>query len=182
MATYTIRKIGDPVLNRPTEEISDIDGRIARLAEDMLQTMYDEPGVGLAANQIGVAKRLFVYDVGHGPVVVVNPRIVETDGEWVYEEGCLSIPGLSFELVRPAAVHLVGYDLDGNELSIEADELEGRALQHEMDHLEGTLFIERLDDDQRKAAKKALREMNLAAPADSERERSAASSGGLRLP
>lgn len=176
MATYAIRKIGDPVLKTRTEEISDIDGRIAKLADDMLETMYDEPGVGLAANQIGVAKRLFVYDIGYGPVAVVNPRIVETDGEWVYEEGCLSIPGLSFELARPNAVHLVGWDLDGNELSIEADELEGRALQHEMDHLDGTLFIELLDADQRKAAKKALREMNLAAPAEP------TGSGGLRLP
>lgn len=182
MASYTIRKIGDPVLNRPTEEITDIDGRIAKLADDMLRTMYDEPGVGLAANQVGISKRLFVYDVGYGPVSVVNPRIVESDGEWEYEEGCLSIPGLSFELVRPNAVHLVGYDLDGNEISIEADELEGRALQHEMDHLEGTLFIERLDDDQRRAAKKALREMNLAASTESDPRRSTASAGGLRLP
>lgn len=182
MASYTIRKIGDPVLNRPTEPITDIDGRIAKLADDMLQTMYDEPGVGLAANQVGISKRLFVYDVGYGPVTVVNPKIVESDGEWEYEEGCLSIPGLSFELVRPNAVHLVGYDLDGNEISIEADELEGRALQHEMDHLEGTLFIERLDDEQRKAAKKALREMNLTGTAEAEPRRSTASAGGLRLP
>jgi peptide deformylase len=182
MATYTIRKIGDPVLNRRTEEITDIDGHIAKLAEDMLETMYDEPGVGLAANQVGISKRLFVYDVGYGPITVVNPKIIETDGEWEYEEGCLSIPGLSFELVRPNAVHLIGYDLEGNEISIEADELEGRALQHEMDHLEGTLFIERLDDDQRKAAKKALREMNLAAAAEVDPHRTTASSGGLRLP
>jgi peptide deformylase len=182
MATYTIRKIGDPVLNRRTEEITDIDGHIAKLAEDMLETMYDEPGVGLAANQVGISKRLFVYDVGYGPITVVNPKIIETDGEWEYEEGCLSIPGLSFELVRPNAVHLIGYDLEGKEISIEADELEGRALQHEMDHLEGMLFIERLDDDQRKAAKKALREMNLAAAAEEDPHRTTASSGGLRLP
>lgn len=177
MATYAIRKIGDPVLNRRTEEIDDIDGHIAKLADDMLETMYAEPGVGLAANQVGISKRLFVYDIGYGPVTVVNPRIVESDGEWVYAEGCLSIPGLSFDLVRPKAVHLVGRDLDGNEISIEADELEARALQHEMDHLEGKLFIERLDDDQRRAAKKALRELNLAT-ADEAKPRV----GGLRLP
>ena len=176
MAGYTIRKIGDPVLTRRTEEVTDIDGRIAKLADDMLQTMYDEPGVGLAANQVGISKRLFVYDIGHGPVTVINPRIVETDGEFVYDEGCLSIPGLSFELARPDAVHLVGLDLEGNEISIEADELEGRALQHEMDHLDGILYLERLDDDQRKAAKKALREMNLAATKEP------AAHGGLRLP
>lgn len=180
MAMYSIRKIGDPVLNRRTEEIADIDGKIAKLADDMLETMYAEPGVGLAANQVGISKRLFVYDIGYGPITVVNPRIVESDGEWLYEEGCLSIPGLSFEVLRPMAVHLVGWDLDGNEISIEADELEGRALQHEMDHLEGRLFIEHLDSEQRRAAKKALREMNLSGPADAKRERAAA--GGLRLP
>jgi peptide deformylase len=118
-----------------------------------------------------------VYDIGHGPGVIVNPEIVETDGEWTYEEGCLSIPGLSFELVRPNHVHLIGYDLDGNEVSIEADELEGRCFQHELDHLDGTLYLDRLDDDQRKAAKKILREMNLRATAEAPRPRT-----GLSLP
>jgi peptide deformylase len=114
---------------------------------------------------VGVQKRLFVYDVGEGPRTIVNPQIVESDGEWAYDEGCLSIPGLSFELVRPNHVHLVGYDLDGNELSIEASELEGRCFQHELDHLDGILYIERLDEDQRKAALKAIRQMTFA-PAD----------------
>ena len=177
MAPFAIRNIGDPVLNQRAREITDIDGKIARLADDMLVTMYEEPGSGLAANQVGVAKRLFVYDVGHGPGVVVNPSIVESDGEWTYEEGCLSIPGLAFELVRPNHVHLVGWDLDGNEVSIEASELEGRAFQHELDHLDGVLYIDRLDDDQRKAAKKALREMNLRSAAEPARP-----SSGLTLP
>lgn len=177
MAPFAIRKIGDPVLNQRAREISNIDGKIARLADDMLVTMYEEPGSGLAANQVGVAKRLFVYDIGHGPGVVVNPSIIESDGEWVYEEGCLSIPGLAFELARPNHVHLVGWDLDGNEVSIEASELEGRAFQHELDHLDGVLYIDRLDDDQRKAAKKALREMNLRAAVEPVRPRS-----GLMLP
>lgn len=166
MAPFSIRLIGDPVLNQRASDIDNIDGRIAKLAEDMLMTMYEEPGSGLAANQIGVQKRLFVYDIGHGPGIVVNPEIVETDGEWVYDEGCLSIPGLSFELLRPNHVHLVGWDLDGNEVSIEASELEGRCFQHELDHLNGTLYLDRLDEDQRKQAKKALREMNLRGPAD----------------
>ena len=182
MATYSIRKIGDPVLNRRTEEIADIDGRIAKLAEDMLETMYAEPGVGLAANQVGISKRLFVYDIGHGPQVVVNPQIIESDGELVFDEGCLSIPGLSFEVVRPDAVHLVGWDLDGNEISIEADDFEGRCLQHEMDHLEGKLYLDRLDDDQRKAAKKALREMNLSVVEPEVVPRRSSAGGGLRLP
>ena len=177
MAPFAIRKIGDPVLNQRASDITDIDGRIAKLADDMLVTMYEEPGSGLAANQVGVQKRLFVYDIGHGPKVVVNPEIIETDGEWTYEEGCLSIPGLAFPLVRPDRVHLIGWDLDGNEISVEADELEGRCLQHELDHLNGMLYIDRLDDDQRKEAKKALREMNLLAAAAQPR-----SPHGLSLP
>jgi peptide deformylase len=176
MAPYEIRKYGDPVLKQRASEITDIDGKLARLADDMLVTMYEEPGSGLAAPQVGVQKRLFVYDVGQGPVAVVNPQIVESDGEWVYDEGCLSIPGLSFELVRPRNVHLVGFDLDGNEVSIEATDLEARCLQHELDHLDGVLYIERLDDDQRKVARKAIREMTLSAGA------AGASAAGLSLP
>ncbi len=161
MNTLPIRTYGDPVLNQATTPIEDIDGRIASLAETMIETMYKAPGVGLAANQIGVQKSLFVYDKGEGPVVVVNPVIVESDGEWTYEEGCLSVPGLSWEITRPNAIHLTGYDLDGNEISVETDEFEGRIFQHEMDHLNGVLLIERLDEDQRKKAKKTLRKMQM---------------------
>lgn len=157
MTTLPIRVYGDLALHEVTTEVATIDGRIATLAASMIETMYEAPGVGLAANQIGVLKRLFVYDKGDGPVVVVNPVIVATDGEWTYEEGCLSVPGLSWEITRANAVHLTGFDLDGNEMSIEADEFEGRIFQHEMDHLNGVLLIERLDDDQRRAAKKLLR-------------------------
>jgi peptide deformylase len=160
--TLPIRTYGDPVLSEVTTEIDNIDARVAQLAETMIETMYEAPGVGLAANQIGVQKRLFVYDKGDGPVVVVNPSIVETDGEWTYLEGCLSVPGLSWEITRANAVHLVGYDLDGNEISVETDEYEGRIFQHEMDHLNGVLLIERLDADQRKEAKKLLRSRNVA--------------------
>ncbi len=158
MATFPIRQYGDPVLRQATKEIDTIDGSIAKLAEDMIETMRAANGVGLAANQVGVQRKMFVYDTGAGPVVVINPAIVETDGEWTYEEGCLSVPGLSWPIVRPNAVHLVGLDLEGNELSIQAEELEGRALQHEVDHLEGRLLIELLDDDQRREAKSILRE------------------------
>ncbi len=166
MTTFAIRQYGDPVLRRVTREIEEIDGRVAKLAEDMIETMYAAPGVGLAANQVGVQRRMFVYDVGNGPVVVINPRIVESSGEWTYEEGCLSIPGLSWPIVRPGSVHLIGLDLEGNELSIEADELEGRALQHEVDHLDGTLLVERLDPDQRREAKAILRARALQLPGD----------------
>lgn len=156
-----IRTYGDPVLNTATTVVESIDGKIATLAESMIETMYEAPGVGLAANQIGVQKRLFVYDQGDGPHVVINPVIVETSGEWVYEEGCLSVPGLSWEIVRANEVHLRGYDLDGNELDIQTNEYEGRILQHECDHLDGVLLVERLTDEQKKEAKKLLRKRRL---------------------
>jgi peptide deformylase len=158
MPTLPIRVYGDPVLREATTLVEEFDGRLAALAQTMVETMRDAPGVGLAANQVGVQKRLFVYDHGDGPVVVVNPRIIETDGEWTYEEGCLSVPGLSWEITRPNAVHLVGVDLDGREIDIQTEEYEGRILQHEVDHLDGILLIERLDPDQRRAAKTVLRE------------------------
>jgi peptide deformylase len=157
MATFTIRQYGDPVLRQPTREIDEIDARVVKLAQDMIETMHAAPGVGLAANQVGVQRRMFVYDIGDGPRVVLNPRIVESSGEWTFEEGCLSVPGLSWPIVRPNQVHLVGVDLDGNELSIEASEYQGRVFQHEVDHLDGTLLIERLDDDQRRQARAILR-------------------------
>jgi peptide deformylase len=148
-------------LGIPTTDVENIDAKIAALAESMIETMHDAPGVGLAANQIGVQKRLFVYDKGDGPHVVVNPVIVETSGEWIHDEGCLSVPGMNWEIVRPNAVHLKGFDLDGNELDIETDEYEGRIFQHEVDHLDGILLIERLTDEQKKEAKKILRKRRL---------------------
>jgi len=166
VSTMQIRVYGDPVLNQVTNEVVDIDGKIAALADTMIETMYEAPGVGLAANQIGIQKRMFVYDKGEGPVVVVNPRIVESSGEWTYEEGCLSVPGLSWEITRPNEIHLVGYDLDGNEISVETDEFEGRIFQHEMDHLDGILLVERLNEDQQKKAKKELRKRLTTLPAN----------------
>jgi peptide deformylase len=156
-----IREYGDPVLNTPTTPVENIDGSLATLVESMIETMHDAPGVGLAANQIGVQKRFFVWDKGEGPHVVINPVIVETSGEWSYEEGCLSVPGLSWDIVRPNKVHLTGYDLDGNELDIETEEYQGRIFQHECDHLDGVLLVERLSDDQRRDAKKYLRKRRL---------------------
>ncbi len=161
MSPYEIRLIGDPVLKQATPVVTDIDAKLARLADDMLATMYAAPGLGLAAPQVGVQKRLFVYDLQdeHGPKAMVNPAIIESDGEWTYEEGCLSVPGLSWEIIRPKTVHVTGFDLDGNELSIEADEVAARMFQHELDHLNGVLLIERLDPDQKKQAKRTIREL-----------------------
>ena len=161
MAAHIIRLVGDPVLRQRAADVIDIDGKLARLADEMLTTMYEAPGLGLAAPQIGVRKRLFVYDVGEGGKVVVNPTIAESDGEWAYDEGCLSVPGLSWEIVRPKLVHLKGYDLQGNEVSIEADEITARCFQHEMDHLDGVLLLERLDADTRKQALKRIRELGI---------------------
>src|ERR1700728_5135009 len=120
MSSLTIRQFGDPVLKERTKEVDDIDGAVVSLVDSMIDTMYEAPGTGLAANQVGVQRRIFVYDVGDGPRVVINPQIVESAGEWTYDEGCLSVPGLSWPIVRPNQVHLIGRDLDGNELSIEA--------------------------------------------------------------
>ena len=161
MAPYSIRMVGDPVLRQRAAEVTTIDGRLAKLAEDMIVTMYDAPGLGLAAPQVGVEKRLFVYDVGDGPRTIVNAEIVESDGEWAYEEGCLSVPGLSWEIVRPKQVHLRGVDLDGNQVDIEADEILARCFQHELDHLDGVLLLERLDADTRKQALKTIRDLGI---------------------
>ena len=166
MPSLTIRQYGDPVLKERTREVEEIDASVASLVESMIETMYAAPGSGLAANQVGVQRRIFVYDIGDGARTIINPQIIESDGEWTYDEGCLSIPGLSWEIVRPNAVHLVGLDLDGNEISIEAEEFEGRVFQHELDHLDGILLVERLDEEQRKEAMKILRSRTLQLPAD----------------
>jgi peptide deformylase len=157
-APYDVRVIGDPVLRKVAADVVDIDGKLARLADDMLETMYAEPGIGLAAPQVGVQKRFFVYDIGEGPQALINPVVVESSGEWYYEEGCLSVPGLSWEILRPKEIHITGYDLQGNEVSLEADELLSRLFQHELDHLDGVLLIDHLDDKTRKKALKTLRE------------------------
>jgi peptide deformylase len=161
MAPYSIRVVGDPVLRQRAAEVTNIDGRLAKLAEDMITTMYEAPGVGLAAPQVGVEKRMFVYDVGEGPLTIVNPVIVESAGEWTFDEGCLSVPGLSWDVVRPKTVLLRGVDLDGNDVEVEADELLARCFQHEVDHLDGVLVLERLDPDTRRAALKTIREQGL---------------------
>jgi len=166
VSTHTIRVYGDPVLRQRAREVADIDGRLRSIADDMVETMYAAPGVGLAAPQVGIQKRLFVYDLGdgEGPRTIVNPTLAETRGEWTYEEGCLSVPGLSWPIVRPKEVHLTGWDLDGNEVSIEADEFDARVFQHEVDHLDGVLLVERLDEDQRKEALRILRARTLSLP------------------
>ena len=161
MASYAVRVYGDPVLKQVAREVDELDGSLARLVEDMIETMYDSEGAGLAAPQVGVQKRVFVYDVGDGPQHIVNPTIVETGGEWYHDEGCLSIPGLRLGIVRPNQVHIRGFGVDGEEVSVEADEFLGRVFQHEVDHLDGVLMVERLEEDSRKLAMKVLRDRAL---------------------
>ena len=178
MAPYTIRVFGDPVLKQRATDVGDIDGSVARLVDDMFATLYEsDSGIGLAAPQVGVQKRIFVYDIDDEQVTLINPRIVESDGEWEYQEGCLSLPGMYFPIVRPKQVHLVAHDLDGNEISLEADELLARLFQHELDHLDGKLMLEHLDDDTRKQALRVLRERAQAEVAEPEPRRGL----GLRL-
>ena len=164
VATHTIRVFGDPVLKRPTAEVTDIDGGLVKLVDAMYETMHAAPGVGLAAPQVGVQKRFFVYEVPDddaGPSVLINPQVVETSGEWEYEEGCLSLPGLAFDIVRPKLVTVRGVDLEGNDVVLQGDELLGRIFLHEVDHLDGVLMLDRLDANQRKSAMRELREQGM---------------------
>ena len=149
---YEIRTYGDPVLKSQSLAIENIVDKLVRLTDAMLDIMYEAPGIGLAAPQIGVQKQLFVYDIGDGAEVLINPVVVESAGEWVYEEGCLSIPGLYVEMVRPKEILLKGINIDGEEVSVEADELLARLFQHELDHLNGVLMFERMTPDQRTEA------------------------------
>jgi len=156
--SFVVRTYGDPVLRQVAKPIQNVDGALVQLVDDMVDTMYEAEGVGLAAPQVGVQRRLFVYELDDGPKAIINPEIVESSGELYHDEACLSIPGLRIGIVRPATVLLKGVDLDGNELTIEADEFMGRMFQHEVDHLDGVLMVERLDDDMRKQALRVLRD------------------------
>ena len=151
MAIRRIVQLGDPVLRAPAEPVTDFDDGLRRLVDEMFETMYHAEGVGLAAPQIGLSKRLFVVDVRDdddpdgGRFAMVNPEIVavsrETDKA---TEGCLSIPGLEEVVERPAVVEVRGLDLEGNPFTVEADDLLARAIQHEIDHLDGVLFLDRV--------------------------------------
>jgi peptide deformylase len=168
---YTIRTFGDPVLKTKAAAVTEIDGKIARLVDDMFDTLYDsDSGIGLAAPQVGVQKQIFVWEIDEQPMVIINPEIVESRGEWVYDEGCLSIPGLYVEMLRPNEVLMRGLDLDGNTIEIEASELAGRLFQHELDHLNGVLMFDRMSPEQRKEAMAEYRRL-LEAPAPRERRR-----------
>ncbi len=162
---YEIRTYGDPVLKAKAATVAEIDGKVARLVDDMFATLYgSETGIGLAAPQVGVQKKIFVWDMGDEPLVVINPVIAESSGEWAYDEGCLSIPGLYVEMVRPKEVLMTGWSLDGEEISFEADELAARLFQHEIDHLDGILMFDRMTPEQRREALGEYRRLHEAPP------------------
>ncbi|MFT4865744.1 MAG: peptide deformylase [Ilumatobacter sp.] len=158
--SYKIRTYGDPVLKTKAAPIENVDGRVIRLVDEMFDTLVDSGnGLALAAPQVGVQKQVVVWDFGEDPLAIVNPEIIESDGEWLFDEGCLSIPGLYVEMLRPKQVLVRGVSLDGEIIEIEADELEARMFQHEIDHLNGVLMFDRLEGDQRKEAMREYRRM-----------------------
>lgn len=145
MALRTIREMGDEVLTKKCREIKEMTPRIKELIEDMLETMYEANGVGLAAPQVGVLKRLVVIDTGEGPIVLINPVIVETAGEQTGEEGCLSLPGKSGIVTRPDYVKVRAYNENMELFEAEGTELLARAFCHELDHLDGQLYVEKVE-------------------------------------
>ena len=151
---YPLRLFGDPVLKQRAREIEDLTDDLVTLVNGMYDTMDFEDGIGLAAPQVGVRKRLFTFDLheGDGPGVVINPEIVESDGEVLSDEGCLSVPGYRFEVVRAERVTMRGLDLDGREIVMEGDDLLARMIQHEIDHLDGVLLLDRVEPDVRREA------------------------------
>ena len=165
MSVLPIRKLGDPVLREPCREVDVFDELLRRVSEDMLETMYAAPGVGLAAPQVGLSLRFFVYDAndGSGPGAVANPVLSELEGEQIDEEGCLSIPGLWCVTPRAQSVRLTGQDIEGRSISIGADGLLARIFQHETDHLNGMVFIDRLSEEERRRAMAEMRERDLSA-------------------
>jgi peptide deformylase len=163
MSVLPIRVFGDPVLREPARPVETFDDALRRLAVDMIQTMQEAPGVGLAAPQVGRSVRLIVFDLGdeEGPRALANPVLRDEWGEQVGEEGCLSVPGLYYPVRRHLRVQAEGFDLDGHEVSMEAEELPSRILQHEVDHLNGVLFIDRLEAEHRSEAMAAIRDQAL---------------------
>ena len=162
MTVMPIRTLGDPVLREPTKPVETFDDALRSLSEDMFETMYAAPGVGLAANQVGIGRAFFVYDDREGHTgFVANPELSELEGEDTIEEGCLSIPGPYHDTVRAVRVRLRGRDLNGDPVDILAEGLLARIFQHETDHLRGMLYIDRLDDEGRRDVMRQLRELEV---------------------
>ena len=146
MAIRNIRKMGDDILRKKCRTVEVIDDKIITLLDDMADTMYDANGVGLAAPQVGILKRIAVIDVGDGIIELINPEIVETSGEQVGQEGCLSVPGKYGIVSRPNKVTVRATDRDGNLFEITGEELLARAFCHEIEHLDGFLFVDKVSE------------------------------------
>jgi peptide deformylase len=160
VAILSIRTLGDPVLREPARPVERFDRTLRRLVEDMFETMYAAPGVGLAAPQVGVSLRFFVYDDGRttGRRFLANPEILEAEGEETHDEGCLSIPGPYYPTTRALRVRVRGLDLAGRPVEVAGEGLVARILQHETDHLDGVLFIDRLPEEGRRQVLREYRE------------------------
>ena len=155
-------KYGDPVLTKRADEVTEFDAKLRKLVDDMFETMYAAPGVGLAAPQVGVLKRLFVMDCSSGKnrkqkLALINPVIETEEGQQVGDEGCLSFPGIFFDVKRPQRVVVRAYDLDGSEFSLDVMNLEARCVAHETDHLDGELFINYLSPLKRDLTKRKIK-------------------------
>ena len=142
MAIREIREIGDDILNKPCKKVTKMTMRTQILIDDMLDTMYEKMGVGLAASQVGILKQIVVIDVGEGPIVLINPEIIETSGEQTGEEGCLSVPGKCGQVTRADHVKAKALNENMEEYVIEADGLLARCILHECDHLDGKLYVD----------------------------------------
>lgn len=145
MAIRKIRTMGDKILTKKCRQVEDVTPRIRQLVEDMLDTMYDACGVGLAAPQVGILKRIVVIDVGEGPLVLINPVITQTSGEQTGEEGCLSLPGKSGVVTRPNLVTVKAWNENMEEITVTGEGLLARAICHECDHLEGIMYVEHVE-------------------------------------
>lgn len=161
MAILPIRLLGDPVLRERGADVTDFGPELRRLVDDMIETMDAARGAGLAAPQVGVQLRVFVYDAGEGPVAVVNPEVSDPEGCDTYEEGCLSVPGVYLDIERPEVVTARWQDLDGAYHDSRADGFLARVFQHEMDHCDGRVFLDRAE---RRDRKEALRQYREAVP------------------
>lgn len=146
MALRQIVQIGEPVLRKKSKKVEKIDKKIIQLLDDMADTMYDADGVGLAAPQVGILKRVVIIDIGDGLIELINPEIIETSGEQTDSEGCLSVAGRSGEVTRPYLVKVRALNREGQVIEIEGEDLLARAFCHEIDHLEGILFVDKIED------------------------------------
>ena len=158
MAVQPIRLFGDPVLRTPAEPVTDFDKELRKLVSDLTDTMLEAPGSGLAAPQIGVGLRVFTYNVDDVVGHLINPQLDLSDENQFGPEGCLSIPGFSFDCLRAMRVVAKGFDMHGEPVTLEGSELLARCIQHETDHLDGILFVDRLDRDARKEALRQIRD------------------------